>query len=250
MRCQSCNAPLSLEDEKCPYCGTPNPDAVKHRQEMKRFSGEFKRTQSSVLRTAGENAQKSMRIIILCIMVILLILSFLFLGFSWNIAYSITKLQAATNSEKYCAMLDQYEEEGDFLSFAALYDQKSLYGADAYEEYRYVYNAASNYTNIFNYITRLLEEEPWEGSHDDALKYLCQSLDYYYEAAEREPYDYYYEIGAYDQRHLDAVERITEKIENLLQLTFSITEEEMETFREFSPAGKQVFIERRYAEHE
>lgn len=250
MKCKACNAPLSIEDEKCPYCGTMNPEAVKHRQDMKRFTGEFLQTRSSVLRTASENAGKSMRIVILCVMAVLVILSFAFLANSWNIASAVTKWQAAANSSKYCAMLDQFEEEGDFLSFAALYDQRSLYGAEAYEEYRHVYTAASNYSSLYGYITTLLEEEPWEGAHENAMKYLCEALDYHYEYLEREPYEWLYEAGAYDQRHLDAVNHITVKIEGLLQLTFSMTEEEMDAFREFSSAEKQVFIERRFREHE
>ena len=250
MRCHSCNAPLSIEDEKCPYCGTPNPEAIRHRQDMHRFSGEFQRTRSSVLKSASEHAGKSMRIVILCIMILLLVLSFLFLGFSWNIASAVTQWQAAANSETYCTLLDEYEEKGDFLSFAALYDQKSLYGAEAYEQYRFVYTAASSYESIFRYITTLLEEEHWEEGHENALESLCESLDYYYEYIEREPYDFYYETGAYDERHLDAVSRITEKIENLLQMTFSISEEEMMEFRDFSSAEKQVFIERRFEAHE
>ena len=109
MKCQSCNAPLSIEDEKCPYCGAPNPEAIKHRQEMRMFSGEFQKTRSSVLKVSSEHAGKSMRIVILCVMTVLLILSFLFVGFSWDIASAMTKWQAAANSEKYCTLLDEYE---------------------------------------------------------------------------------------------------------------------------------------------
>ena len=250
MKCQSCNAHLSIEDEKCPYCGTPNLEAIKHRQEMRMFSGEFQQTRSSVLKTSSEHAGKSMRIVILCVMIVLLILSFLFLGFSWDIGSAMTKWQAAANSEQYLALLDEYETSGDFLSFAALYDEKSLYRVDAFEEYRHVYTAASNYQSIFGYISSLLEEEHWEDGHENALEYLCESLEYYYEYIEREPYEFYFESGAYDQRHLDAVSRITEKIEALLQMTFSITDEEMILFRDYSSAEKQVFIERRFEGHE
>ena len=246
MRCQSCNAHLSIEDEKCPYCGAPNPEAIKHRQDMKKFSGDYTRTKFSVLKTASENAQKSMRIIVICVMVLLVILSVLFYANSWDFSYAVVKWQAAANSEKYYALLDQYEENGDYISLAALYDQKSLYGVDKFNEYRYVYNAASNYQHIFGYISTLLEEEHWEDEHENALKYLCETLDYYYESTEREPDDYYSDMGCYKEQHLDAVEHITEKIESLLQLTFSISEEEMNEFRNYSSAEKQVFIERRF----
>ena len=250
MKCQSCNAHLSIEDEKCPYCGSPNPEAIKHREDMHRFSGEFQKTRSSVLKTSSEHAGKSMRIVIICVMCVLLILSFLFVGFSWDIASAVTKWHAAANSEHYIALLDEYEESGDFLSFAALYDEKSLYRVNAFEEYRYVYTATSNYQSIFGYFSTLLEEEHWEDEHENALEYLCEALDYYYEYIEREPYEFYFESGAYDERHLDAVSRITEKIENLLQMTFSMTEEEMTAFRDYSSAEKQVFIERRFDEND
>ena len=250
MKCQSCNAHLSIEDEKCPYCGTPNTEAIRHRQEMRRFSGEFQKTRSSVLKTSVLHAEKSIRIVILCVMTVLLFLSFLFAGFSWDIASAVEKWQASKNSELYCTLLDEYEESGDFLSFAALYDEKSLYRVDAFEEYRHVYTAASNYQSIFGYISTLLEEEHWEDGHENALKYLCESLEYHYEYLEREPYDFYFESGAYEERHLTAVSCIGEKIENLLQMTFSMTEEEMTAFRDYSSAEKQVFIERRFQEHE
>lgn len=250
MKCQSCNAPLSIEDEKCPYCGKPNPEAIQHRKDMHHFSNEFYRTRSSVLRMATENAGKSSRIIILCIMTLLFVLSLLFLVFSWDIGYSITKSQAASNKNTYRAMLDEYEKEGDYLSFAALFEQKSLYSIDAFQDYRYVYNAASNYTNIYNSISTLLEEESWEGRHEHAIESLCETLEYHYKFLETDSMDYYIEIGAYHKQHINAVDCMTEKIENLIQLTFAVPEEEMKQFKELSPLEKQVFIERRFQDHE
>ena len=243
MICKNCGAPLSIEEEKCPYCGTSNPAAQKHAKELARI-------QFSALKKIRAISQKSRRIVLLCMMIVLLIVSFVFLGLSWEIGSAVTKWQASANHEKYSAILDQYEKDGDFLSFAALYDQKYLYGSDEFEEYRHVYTAASNYSNIYRYISTLLEEEHWEDGHKNALESLCESLDYHYKYIEREPYEWYYDIGAYDEQHLDAVERINEKIENLLKLTFSISEEEMREFKELSPAEKQVFIERRVKENE
>lgn len=250
MKCQSCNAHLKIDDERCPYCGTLNPEAVKHRQDMRRFSNIFHTTRSSVLKTTNETAEKSMRIVILCVMVVLLILSFLFVGFSWNIAGGIQKLHASKNSKELCAMLDTYEETGDYLSFTSLYEQKNLYRVDDFEQYQHVYQAASNYSFFFNYISILLDKESWDGTHERALKNLCESMNQHYEYLARDPYDWYYEAGAYDQRHLDAVDQITQKMERLLQLTFSMTEEELTQFRTYSSAEKQVFLERRFAEYE
>lgn len=250
MRCQSCNAHLSIEDEKCPYCGTPNPEAIRHRQEMKLFSGEFARTRSSVLKTTSETAAKSMRFVIICILAILTILSFVFMANSWSVVSMVSDWKANANREKYFEILDKYEKTDDYLSFVAFYDQNSLYGADAYEEYYYLYNVAYNYRNIYDYTLSLMEEEPYDGYHENALKYLCNSVSYFYEYLDSDRYDFYEEAGAYDEVHLQTIERITQKAENLIQLCFSIPEEEMKAFRDFSPAEKQVFIERRYQKNE
>ena len=45
MKCTFCGAPLTLKDEKCPYCGSQNPDILKHRSDMKHYQSEFKKTQ-------------------------------------------------------------------------------------------------------------------------------------------------------------------------------------------------------------
>ena len=212
----------------CNNYETSNTEFGKHRQEI----------------------SKSLRIIVLCVLVILFIVSTIFACFSWDIAYSIKKSHAAANSETYRALLDEYEESEDFLSFAALYDEKYLYGIDAFDEYRYVYMASSEYQNIFGYISTLLEPEKWEDQHENALKNLCDSLEYFYEYTGKKPSDFYFELDAYNERHTTAVSQISEKIENLLQMTFSITEEEMTLFKDYSIAEKQVFIERRFEEFE
>ena len=224
MICKNCGAHLTLENKSCLYCGTPNPEAAKQKT--------------------------SKKVILVCSMGLICTLSILFFIFSWDMAYSVRKIKASTHSKAYCQVLDQYEEEKDFLSFTEFFDQNSLYSVDAFKQYRYVYNVASNYTSIYGYISRLIEEEHWEEGHENALEYLCESLEYHYKYLERDPDDYYSEIGAYDKKHLQAVENINKKIENLLQFTFQISDEEMDQFKNLSTAEKQVFIERRFDDYE
>lgn len=250
MRCQSCNAHLSIEDEKCPFCGTPNPEAIKHRQDMRRFSGEFHRTKSSVLRTSSETAQKSIRIMIICIMAVLVLISILILGNNWNISYAIQKSEAKRNYKEYSAILDQYEADGDAISFAAFYDEKSLYGVDSYDKYQYYHRAAADYESIYYEVLRFMEETPLERTSSNSVKYLCDYIDYYYSYLGEEHYSFYEETGMYDEVHLQAVEQLTQKLEALLKFSFSLSDEDMENFRNLSNAEKQVLIERSVKEHE
>ena len=42
MKCPFCGANLSLEDEKCPYCGTPNPEGCRHQENLHPLANVFK----------------------------------------------------------------------------------------------------------------------------------------------------------------------------------------------------------------
>lgn len=244
MRCRSCNAPLSIEDENCPYCGTPNPEAVKHRQAMKRFSGEFHQTKSSVLKTSSETAQKYMRIITICVLTVLLLIAFALFANTWNITSAIQDAKAAANAEKYCKLLDEYEAKDDVLSFTAFYDENYLYGVEAFDKYDYYYRSASQYEQIYYSICRLLRDTEEEPIDSQEIKRLCDSIEFYYSDLEREHYDFYTETGMYDDVHLDAIGRLTEKLENLLGFYLGASSEEMEEFKTLSITEKQLFIER------
>lgn len=250
MRCRSCNAHLSIDDEKCPYCGTPNPEAVKHRQDMRRFSGEFHRTKSSVLKTSTETAQKSIRIMIICIMAVVVLISILVLGNSWNISSAIRKSEAKRSFKEYSVILDEYEAEGDAISFVTFYQENSLYGVDGYDKYQYYYRAAANYESFYYELLRIFEEKQAGEISSNSIRYLCDYLGYYYTFIEEEHYSFYEETGMYDEVHLQAVERLTQKLEAMLKLFFSIPDEDMDNFRNLSNAEKQVLIERSIKEHE
>lgn len=250
MRCRACNAPLSIENEQCPFCGTPNPHALEHRQDMKRFTGDFLRTRASVLRMTGENAEKSTRIIIVCIMLLATLLSYLFCSNAWDISYYFHRWKAAANSSAYTKQLQAYEADEDYLALAAFYSANSLYNIEAYDEFAYVREAASSYQTIYYYSISLLEEERWENEHRDTLKYLCNSLDDFYELLSREHYSWYTQAGAYRPIHQQSVSRIEEKIEGILRFCFSLSEEDLEDFRTMSAAEKRVLLERRLLSHD
>ena len=249
MKCRSCHANLSIEDEKCPYCGTPNPEAIRHRQDMHRFSGEFHQTKSSVLKTSAETAQKYFRIIIICVLSVLVLISFFVLGNSWNITSAIQDAQAIKNYQEYSALLDQYEAEDNALAFTALYENHYLYGVDKYEGYQHYYRAASSYTYVYYEILDYLEEEDPEYA-PKLLEHIFDYLDSYYSYLEQEHYDFYMDTGMYDEVHLQAVDRLTVKLEALLQYAFSLSDEEMESFSQLSSAEKQVLMERKVKENE
>lgn len=85
MICNNCGAPLTIEDKKCPYCGTQNPEYVKHTQEMRTL-------------------------------ITLTFFSFVYYSNSWSLGYKIQEWKSAAKSEEYQAQLDLSSAEKRVLT--------------------------------------------------------------------------------------------------------------------------------------
>lgn len=56
MKCDFCGANLTIDDEVCPYCHTPNTHYVKHREDMHRYEQDYQSTKTEVYETAGKTS--------------------------------------------------------------------------------------------------------------------------------------------------------------------------------------------------
>lgn len=48
MKCKNCGGEVRLEDLHCPYCGSPNEEAMRHARDMQHYRKEFQQTSSQV----------------------------------------------------------------------------------------------------------------------------------------------------------------------------------------------------------
>lgn len=250
MKCSSCQAPLTLNDECCPYCGTPNPFAKQHRRDMNRFSAEFQRVRASVLNKSSLTAARSIRLVIVCFMLLLVIIAFVMLSSSWEIADFITSRSIEHHIEEHLDTLDTLETEKDFIGLSVYYDYNRLYRSDKAAPYEYIYQASNDYHYIYYGILNLFEEEHWEGQKLTQLTLISDSVCDYYHLLDREENSYYGSRGCFEKVHLDAVEALTDELEAMLKYTFRLSDEEMAQFPALSDAEKRVFLERRFLENE
>ena len=65
MKCDFCGANLTIDDEVCPYCHTPNTHYVKHREDMHRYEQDYQSTKTEVYETAGKTSKKATQIAVL-----------------------------------------------------------------------------------------------------------------------------------------------------------------------------------------
>ena len=72
MKCQHCGNNLNIEEIFCPYCGQPNPFAVKHQEAMRRFEKDYERTKKDVLEQSTRFNRHTVRITILAVLLALI----------------------------------------------------------------------------------------------------------------------------------------------------------------------------------
>ena len=90
MKCPFCGANLSLEDEKCPYCGTPNPEGCRHQENLHHYQAEFEKTKQDVYTTSKRFAHLSVKTTIIAILILLNIAAIILNSRSWDIYRAVT----------------------------------------------------------------------------------------------------------------------------------------------------------------
>ena len=69
MKCTKCGSNLEIDHEFCPYCGMPNPVARKHREDMKKYAGDYERTKETVVTKSRKTNRMSIRIAVISLTV-------------------------------------------------------------------------------------------------------------------------------------------------------------------------------------
>lgn len=244
MKCTFCGAPITLKDEKCPYCGSPNPDILKHRSDMKHYQSEFKKTQADVYTTTHKFTSFSVRTTIIAFLVILNVAAVFLIGSAWPIYKSVTKNALHKNEAVHKEAMDDLIKNGKYIDLNAYFNSNNLYLGDEFDSYTAISRASDSYNSIFDSINSLINPE-LSGSWSP--RYLVSSLSSYYETISSE---YFLYEGKYQPEHLIAIDDIDQKIQLLLTSFCKLTKEDLSTLPNLSANGIQDLLERRLDIHE
>ncbi len=243
MDCPTCGAKLQIEDEKCPFCGNPNPFAQKHRQDMHYYQQEFQKTKSEVEKKTNFFTTYTVKISAIAVL-ILMIIGMVYLRDEG--VYDIWKYQTQkdiqTNEKEYKEQLNSYEEEENWNALQVFYDEKSLYLEDSFDEFHIVYYAACDYQIILRSIMSYEEDSYYYGAD-----YVAAEIAKRYEELEqygnRVSFESEYYDACYAKNHREALERIQADVDALLVAYCNLTQEEVEALADFSLAKKSSLLE-------
>lgn len=243
MKCPTCGANMQIENEKCPFCGNPNPFAIKHRQDMKYYHSEFQKTQNEVEQKTRRFTSAAVKIPVIFVLVILIL-------FVTNARRDIEMAIRTHRIEKdirqheqeYREKLDAYELEGSWIGLYTLYNEKHLGYVETFDEYNTIKHAAFEYEMILKDIMRHTEENQYYNAETLAPR-IADNLESFYKDVYRIGYESDYYDARYGPAHEDALGRINEDVAAVLFTYCKLTKDEVDKLPDYSVSMRSRLIE-------
>lgn len=244
MKCGYCGANLIIDDEKCPFCGKPNPVATKHRREMGYFKKKFKRTEEEVRKESGRYNRFTIKISVIAVLIALNLLVVLAHTFDWEIRNMMSRYDITKHLTEYKTQLNEYEQNHQYMEFMKYYRTKNLDCHDAFEEYKHVYYVCSSYVSVYNDIISLqtYNKEFDSDIKDNLVENLARQLDNMYKYSE--PNAYSKDIW-FSPEHVATMDEVKERTGYLLRVYCNLTEEQIAKLPALSRARKEIMLEER-----
>lgn len=247
MKCPNCGSNLTIDDEKCSFCGQASPFAVKHRKEMNRFTSEFNRTKANVMKESRKVNHWAAKITLIAVLVALNAAIMFFNNNSYSVERFFDKREIEANYLTYKNKLDELEKERNFIALCKYYEVNELHHSDLMDEYRKVQSVCSYYSSVYQYVLQMQTQDPTYYSTENRLEYIAESMGYMYEYYQPDEYS---DEDQYKPEHQACMNDAVAQAEDLIQTYFNLTDEEIDSFESLSNARRQILMEEGLARNE
>lgn len=162
MKCTHCGGNIGLEDKVCPYCGTPNENALGHQEDMRRFEASFKETKAHVEERSSRFSRLAVPVTLAVILLLAMIASVVFSASSYDIGRRLAVKERAKHADEYKTRIDELLSEKDYMRLHALYDHNNLYilsgeEGSPLESYQMIFRACADYSQLFEMLMQRME---------------------------------------------------------------------------------------------
>lgn len=167
MKCKYCNSNIDIDTEVCPYCGKENHIAKKHREDMAKYSEDYKATKEDVLKNSKKFNRKTFRTTAVAITVAFIAISFCLVIFNFDIADTVYHIKKDRESSKYADQIFELMEADDYLGLTRLVNSEeiSYYSIPELKDiYMSVY-VARNYSNLFSEVMKTVKDDETHSSY-------------------------------------------------------------------------------------
>lgn len=250
MKCPSCGANLTIDDERCSFCGVDNPFAVKHRKEMHRFTREFNQTKEEVMRKSSHVNYWAVKITLIAVLVAANLGILFFINNSYDFEYFFKARKIESNYTYHKQQLDALEENRDYIAFSCYWSDNDMYCCDRFDEYYAVNQACSNFTYLYQYTMDIVLKDETESTYfskEDRVAYVADQIEYIYKYAKKGEYD---DEERFKPQHQECMDDLVEDMEAFVQTYYGLTDEEMESFADLSKARRLILLEEGIEQYE
>ncbi len=251
MKCEHCGNNLNIEDKFCPYCGQPNPYAVKHQEEMERYEKDYQETKEEVLEKSSRFNRHTVRITILAVLVALIAVT----GFVMAKADDIRWLQMEKSVEQKAPVhreaLTELMDSRDYLGVYSYMTRNRITYTNSLREFDAVCDTTSRYRMLYENLMTL------QGKRKGAENYGYYTEAELIEDISRNLYGIYgymkpqeYNSEAYEGDKMEYMEALRDHVETMISGYFGLTPEETMSMRELTESRINVLLEDSYEEEQ
>ena len=242
MKCSSCGANLQIDNEFCPYCGKQNMIAKKHREDMKRYETNYRRTREEVIGNSKKFNQRTFKITAIAVTLTVLLIAIGLIPISERLGYKHMREEGRRRAEESEKMLEYYINNDDYAGYRAYIVDNNLYFdyRSKVSDYSSPAAMASSFTSLIEIAYSLNGNTPKDVSFSKP-EYVSSYVNSIYENEERiAQMDIADNIKTFS-RHM------CEDMELMLNTYFGIPLDVARNFPNMSEAQRSIAIEEGYA---
>ena len=251
MECKNCGAKLSLEDERCPFCGAVNEEAAKHAADMKKYHKDYQSTKRTVMTEARRFNRFTVQLTFIALLACLNLLFYFSAKNAWEIGDWITERQVSANPSKYEQKLNEFRNQELYEAYYCYYNNKSMYTVKSLRSNEPASSAAHYYFRCYMNIMYLSEAEPLTTLYqtkEELITSLSNSLSYLYQSQNRDSYQYL--ENAFTEENAAFIDGLVNQAEDLMRVYLNFTEEDISNVRGETQQSILLYIAGRLNENE
>lgn len=243
MECKNCGAKISIEDERCPFCGAINEEAAKHVEDMKKYQKDYQHTKRTVMTEARRFNRFTVQLTFIALLACLNLFFYFSAKNAWEIGDRITLHRVSANPAKYEAQLNEFRDQKLYNAYYRYYSNNSMYRVKSLRSYEPATSAAHYHFSCYMAIMYLSESEPPATQYqtrEDLINSFSSSLAYLYQSQNPELYRYL--DNAFTAENTAFIDGLVEQTEDLMRVYLGFTEEDFSNIRGESQQSILIYL--------
>lgn len=258
MKCEFCGANIDIESDICPHCGLKKSQFEKHREDMHAFQTDYNNLKTGVVAENKTFSQKAAFLTVIAFLVILNLVLILCHAMNYEIYRFFTEKNLKNHISEHVQALSEFESENDYESLYQYYDAHQLNYISqepSMKEYSLLNNMCIQYNSFMTYFPLVAfidysnhnsVDEQFEQYADLTVSSYDRIMEMNEKYIMNEDRGNLYSESSYSDKHMQSYENIISNIDTFIQTYCKFSDEEMETFKSETKAGRIVMLEKAY----